>query len=50
MVEVHDDPKKALCDGAQALSPDDFKALMSDLGKITAALGHALAAPARKRK
>lgn len=48
MVEVHDRPREALCDGAQALSPDDFKALMGDLSKITAALGHALDAGAKK--
>jgi 3-deoxy-7-phosphoheptulonate synthase len=36
MVEVHDEPKKALCDGAQALSPEDFAELMSDLKKIAA--------------
>jgi 3-deoxy-7-phosphoheptulonate synthase len=40
MVEVHDEPKKALCDGAQALTPDDFAALMQDLKKISAALQH----------
>jgi 3-deoxy-7-phosphoheptulonate synthase len=43
MVEVHDEPKKALCDGAQALPPADFKALMADLTKITAAVGHKMA-------
>ena len=46
MVEVHDDPKRALCDGAQALSPEDFTLLMGDLGRITAALGGGLAAKA----
>jgi 3-deoxy-7-phosphoheptulonate synthase len=34
MVEVHDEPQKALCDGAQALHPDDFAALMKDLEQI----------------
>ena len=24
MIEVHNDPKKALCDGAQSLTPDQF--------------------------
>ena len=42
MVEVHDDPKRALCDGAQALPPADFKTLMGDLGKIAAVVGHKL--------
>ena len=36
MVEVHDQPQKALCDGAQALHPDDFAKLMDDLKKIAA--------------
>lgn len=44
MVEVHDEPQKALCDGAQALSPEDFAQLVSELGKICAASGHKLAA------
>jgi len=43
MVEVHDNPKEALCDGAQALSPEDFKALMDDMSKITKALGQSMA-------
>ena len=34
MVEVHDEPRKALCDGAQALHPDDFADLMKDLEQI----------------
>ena len=35
MVEVHDKPQQALCDGAQALLPEDFAALMGDLIKIS---------------
>lgn len=31
MVEVHFDPKKALCDGDQSLGPEDFNHLMNDL-------------------
>ena len=31
MVEVHDNPESALCDGEQSLTPDAFKALMADL-------------------
>ena len=50
MVEVHDRPREALCDGAQALSPEDFKSLMTDLKKITAALGHDLAGAVHKAK
>lgn len=45
MIEVHDRPDQALCDGPQALHPDDFAALMRDLSAISAALGRGLAAP-----
>ena len=31
MIEVHNDPQKALCDGAQSLRPDQFDALMKDV-------------------
>lgn len=34
LIEVHNDPAKALCDGIQALSPDDFKSLMTKLNKL----------------
>ena len=40
MIEVHDRPAQALCDGSQALSPSDFKSLMGELSKMTAVLGH----------
>lgn len=43
MVEVHDRPEEALCDGAQALSPAVFKALMNDLNKIAETLGRSVA-------
>jgi len=39
MVEVHDCPSKAMCDGPQALLPDTFAALMKDLKAIAAVLG-----------
>lgn len=29
MIEVHNNPKKALCDGAQSLTPEQFDAVMS---------------------
>ncbi len=45
MIEVHDRPDQALCDGPQALHPDDFAVLMRDLAAIAAALGRGLAAP-----
>ena len=36
MIEVHDDPPKALCDGAQSLRPDQFDALMQKVKKLSA--------------
>ncbi len=34
MVEMHPEPEKALCDGAQSLDPEGFGKLMKDLGRI----------------
>lgn len=34
MIEVHNDPQNALCDGPQALEPDVFMELMKDLRKL----------------
>jgi 3-deoxy-7-phosphoheptulonate synthase len=42
IIDVHPDPGSALCDGGQALLPDEFKALMGDLERVTAALGRGL--------
>lgn len=39
MVEVHPDPDKALCDGAQSLTPDGFSQLVVELRKLQEALG-----------
>lgn len=36
MIEVHNDPKHALCDGAQSLDPDEFESLMTGLKKRAA--------------
>lgn len=43
IVEVHPNPSKALSDGPQALTFPMFTELMSDLAKVTAALGQPLA-------
>jgi 3-deoxy-7-phosphoheptulonate synthase len=43
IIDVHADPSAALCDGGQALLPDEFKALMGDLERVTTALGRGLA-------
>jgi 3-deoxy-7-phosphoheptulonate synthase len=42
LVEVHDAPAEALSDGPQALTPDDFTALVADLRRLLGALGRAL--------
>lgn len=31
MIEVHNNPSKALCDGAQSLNPEQFDTLMKDI-------------------
>ena len=33
MIEVHNDPPHALCDGAQSLRPEQFDALMGKVKK-----------------
>ena len=38
MVEVHNDPAHALCDGAQSLTPAQFEALAQKVGKVREAL------------
>lgn len=38
MIEVHNDPAKALCDGPQALRPEQFQEVAEGVGKILAAL------------
>ncbi len=39
IIEVHNNPEKALCDGQQSLSLDEFNLLMIDLKKIALATG-----------
>ncbi len=34
MIEVHNDPKKALCDGPQSLTPEQFASVMDDVRNI----------------
>lgn len=36
MIEVHNDPSKALCDGPQSLTPEMFDGLMEKINKTTA--------------
>lgn len=39
IVEVHNDPKNALCDGAQSITPKDFDSLMGKIGAVAACVG-----------
>ena len=34
IIEVHNDPAHALCDGPQSLTPEDFHTLMKKVGGI----------------
>jgi 3-deoxy-7-phosphoheptulonate synthase len=43
IVEVHNDPENALCDGEQALSPEEFASLMKTLGAYAALEGRVTA-------
>ena len=39
MIEVHNDPECALCDGAQSLKPKKYDQLISDIGQLAKILG-----------
>lgn len=39
IIEVHNDPKRALSDGQQSLTPEDFALLMDKLRQVAAAIG-----------
>lgn len=39
IIEVHNDPEKALCDGAQSLTPEQFDHVMDDVRRTTAFFG-----------
>ena len=42
LVEVHNDPENAICDGQQSLFPEQFDALAKQVRQIAAAVGRAL--------
>ncbi len=42
IIEVHNDPTKALCDGPQSITPEDFHKLMNDLRPVAKAVGRDL--------
>ncbi len=39
MIEVHNDPAHALCDGAQSIKPETFQTVMDDIRNIARAVG-----------
>ena len=45
MIDVHDMPSEALCDGPQALLPDDLARLGAELAKLAQDLGRPMAQP-----
>jgi 3-deoxy-7-phosphoheptulonate synthase len=47
MIEVHPDPQKALSDGPQQLTPDEFDAMMKALVPIAKAVGRTLETDAK---
>ena len=42
MVEVHNDPEKALSDGPQALLPDQFEEMMMQVRMIANVIGRTM--------
>ena len=42
IIEVHNDPPHALCDGAQSITPEQFAALMGKLKKLAPCVGREL--------
>ena len=42
LIEAHPNPREALVDGLQSLTPSDFARLMNDLKPIAEAVGRSL--------
>ncbi|MEG1779623.1 MAG: 3-deoxy-7-phosphoheptulonate synthase, partial [Oscillospiraceae bacterium] len=42
MIEVHNCPEKALCDGAQSITPDIFNSVMNDVKRTSEFFGKTL--------
>ncbi len=42
MIEVHPNPREALCDGPQSLNLDELRVLMADLGRVAESVGKTL--------
>ncbi len=49
IIEVHPDPERALSDGPQQLTPQEFRALMAEIDPLSRALGRAVQSMARAR-
>ena len=45
LIEVHQDPENALCDGAQSLFVSQFASLMDEMRRIARAVGKNIAEP-----
>ena len=42
LIEVHNDPTHALCDGAQSITPAEFDALMGKLRTMAQCVGRSI--------
>ena len=42
IIEVHNDPARALCDGAQSVTPEEFRGIMGKLKAVAACVGREL--------
>jgi len=49
LIEAHNDPEKALCDGEQSLNPETFRKLMIELGPVARAVGRNLSEHVSKK-
>ena len=49
IIEVHPDPEKALCDGAQSLNPTQFTVLMNEMKAIASAVGRRISGLVRSQ-
>jgi 3-deoxy-7-phosphoheptulonate synthase len=45
MVDVHPNPQSALCDGPQAVTPEEIGAIIEDVAKVARAIGKPMADP-----
>jgi len=43
MLDVHPNPSEALCDGPQALTPDEIEGLGAELAALARAMGRSMA-------